>query len=192
MNNIYIWLTAIVAILLCEVGAAGPCNERSALSSSTARFSFNESVATDTQTRLQWQRCPVGYDYDDNDTEEPLDDLCVDTGSSPLSWADALQAAVDKNAAAAPGESADWRVPNIKELLSIVERQCINPAINTAVFPQPASTFIGAVWSSTYANNLVGGARSYLMDFSSGAPIQESREAGAAGFRVILVRTIVP
>lgn len=192
MNRKYAWLVAISTILTYEIGSAGPCNERSAISSSTPRFAFNEGVATDSQTRLQWQRCPVGYDYDDSDTSDPHDDLCTDTGNSQLSWDEALQSAVDKNASAGPGEPTDWRVPNIKELLSITERQCVNPAINGAVFPQPMSTFIGPVWSSTYANNFVGGARAYLLDFGNGAPTQQSREAGIASFEVMLVRTIVP
>ena len=43
---------------------------------------------------------------------------------------------------------ADWRLPNIKELISIVERKCIRPALNTAVFP---AVHFDKFWtSSTY------------------------------------------
>jgi len=192
VNRKSAWLVVTAAILVNEVSLAGPCNETSAVSTPTPRFVVDRGVATDLQTGLQWQRCPVGYDFDDGGTPDTHDDVCVDTGSSRLSWPDALQSAVDKNSAAAAGEPDDWRVPNIKELLSIVERQCINPALNGAVFPQGLSTFTGAAWSSTYANNLVSGARSYLLDFGSGAPIQQSRGPGSSGFAVMLVRTTVP
>ena len=51
-------------------------------------------------------------------------------------WEQALQEAENN-----PG----WRLPNIKELQSIVEKQCTEPAINIQIFPGNLS----AVWSST-------------------------------------------
>lgn len=42
--------------------------------------------------------------------------------------------------------SYDWRIPNIKELSTIIERACTSPARNTDIFPV---TVASVMWSST-------------------------------------------
>ncbi len=193
MNTKYLLLIGCAVALSCRLAAAGPCNERIDISSPTPRFTITDERVTDLRTGLEWQRCPVGYVLDNNDTTgEPHDDNCTLTDPATLSWADALQSAEDKNAAAGLGEPTDWRVPNIKELLSIVERQCVNPAINGAAFPQPPSTFIGLVWSATYSNNVVSGPSAYALNFGSGSPSLQARGADGGLYNVLLVRQLSP
>jgi hypothetical protein len=56
----------------------------------------------------------------------------------------------------------DWRLPNIKELGSIVEISCYDPAVNLDVFPEtPSSDF----WSSSYAADSDG---AWHLNFGNG------------------------
>lgn len=57
----------------------------------------------------------------------------------------------------------DWRVPNIKELLSIVDYGSTPPMINTTYFSNTASA---SYWSSTTDINLITSA--FTVDFSGG------------------------
>jgi hypothetical protein len=59
-----------------------------------------------------------------------------------LSWGGALRQAEASTFAG----YKDWRVPNGKELQSLVEVQCYAPAITLSVFPNDPST---GVWASS-------------------------------------------
>jgi hypothetical protein len=64
----------------------------------------------------------------------------------------------------------DWRLPNRKELQSIVNYAAHNPAINTAAFPGFPSAGDNALscWTSTpYAPDEVA-AKAWFVDFISG------------------------
>jgi len=79
-------------------------------------------------TRLEWRRCAEGMSWSGNDcTGDPI----------RLNWQLALQHA---------DEMPEWRLPNISELESIVERCTAGPSINEQVFPNtPNDDF----WSSS-------------------------------------------
>ena len=89
----------------------------------------------DSTTGLAWARCVVGQTWD------ATNEMC--TGEAlRLTWQQALQTAT----AYSVGNFDDWRVPNIKELASIVERACVAPAANVEIF---ANTPDERFWSST-------------------------------------------
>jgi hypothetical protein len=96
-------------------------------STPTSQFIQNDNgTVTDNATRLIWMRCSLGQNWDGTTCQGD---------ARQYSWQDALQAAQDENSNIY-GYS-DWRLPNIKELTSIVEEACYNPAINLTIFPEP-------------------------------------------------------
>ena len=111
------------------------------------------SEVLDTVTGLVWQRCVLGMAWDGS--------TC--TGRANLrTWVQALEATRTAPASAAPGAGA-WRMPDMKELVSLAETACVAPAINTTWFgAQP----IGSVWSSTPDAHYV--AFAWVVNFSDG------------------------
>lgn len=92
-----------------------------------------DGTVTHSILRLTWMRCSVGQTWQNG--------TCIGDASE-LSWQQALQFAHGYEYAGKSG----WRVPNIKELASLTERQCVRPAINEILFPNtPSDDF----WTST-------------------------------------------
>lgn len=105
------------------------------------RFTDNgNGTISDQQTGLIWSKCPLG-----------LSGAGCSSGILDLkTWSDALAAAKNSNLAT----YMDWRLPNIKELESIVERSCASPAINKNYFPNtPASIFSSFFFSASPDND---------------------------------------
>ena len=124
-----IYGTSIAALLLfcmTGMGYAQTCNDSIQAATPDSRFEVTGDEVTDLQTGLIWQRCSVGQSWDGSS--------CSGTATIHT-WAQALALA-----------SGNWRLPNIKELTSIVETSCVNPAINVSVFPNTLSHFY---WSSS-------------------------------------------
>lgn len=86
----------------------------------------DDGTVTHNKTGLMWMRCALGQNWNGA--------TCTDTAQGYI-WQAALQAAEGSSFAG----YSDWRLPNIKELASIVEQACINPAINATVFPAASS-----------------------------------------------------
>lgn len=99
---------------------------------------YADGTALHKPTGLMWKRCLEGQSWDGNSS------TC--TGSAKTyDWPGALQTA---EASGFAGQS-DWRLPNIKELQTLVEEACISPAINPQVFSETPNS---NVWSgSPYA-----------------------------------------
>jgi hypothetical protein len=155
--------------------------------SNPSRFSFDvaNATVTDTYTGLMWQRCPLGYSANANGTASDLtDDRCEVADATASNWQTALQ----RSAGDALAGHTDWRLPNIKELDSIVEPGCHLPTIDPAVFPDTPLDFF---WSST-ADTAGDAART--MDFGQGfsAPRLKTSTAHARLVRTTDRPTIAP
>lgn len=154
--------------LCLALGAAGPaaaqtCNYASIPATAPAsRFTDNgDGTVTDKTTGLQWQRCSQGQAWSSG--------TCAGTATAHT-WQAALQLA---EAASYAGKS-DWRLPNTKELASIVEQACYDPAIDLAVFPgtpssyfwssSPSANYADFAWSVTFAYGYDG--NNYKSDVS--------------------------
>ena len=77
------------------------------------------------------------------------------TSQATGNWSSALTNAV--------GQSGNgWRLPNIKELMSVVDTGCESPAWNSSVFGDT----VGVYWTSSYDINNPN--NTWAVDFSSG------------------------
>ncbi|MBT0664809.1 DUF1566 domain-containing protein [Geobacter pelophilus] len=136
---LYVMTMACVTLMPLAASAAQLCHSYWPKPSTPInRFVNNEDgTISDSATGLIWKRCSEGLSGS----------TCENGAPEIFTWQEALQSAVNSSFA---GKN-DWRLPNIKELGSIVERQCSMPAINEIVFPAtPTMSF----WSSSpFAEN---------------------------------------
>lgn len=143
-------------------------------------ISDDGTTVTDNRTGLTWLRCMVGQSGSG----------CTGGTREVKSWGDALAAASQANTNNLHGHN-DWRLPNIKELFSLVE-QCQEsgrPSINETVFP---NTNPGPAWSSTVANRttdsvsvLESSAAIWVIDFGSfGEVFQISRHPSPSADKI--------
>jgi len=109
----------------------------------------NDGTITDNCTGLMWNKCLQG-----------LSGTSCQTGTASTTyWEEAKVSCEDSTSS----NYSDWRLPNVKELMSIVNYQNSSPAINATYFP---ATVSGDYWSSTtYKPNT---ANAWRVSFTDG------------------------
>ena len=160
------------AVVSVSSTAWAECDKTVAATTPAERFIIeSHNVVKDLDTGLQWQRCPLGANWSDETG-------CEVVGQLQHSWDQALAAGQD-----------GWRLPNKKELASIIEYQCRAPALNQQLFPAlisvPSGDIDNAVyWTSTpliyFSQPTV-----WAIDFADGAFVNR---AASEGLKVRLVR----
>ncbi len=108
-----------------------------------------DGTVTDTRTGLMWKQCVEGQNVHEN---------CSGSGTG-MDWATALTHAEGHTFAG----YSDWRLPNLKELGSLVEHCRIDPAINNDVFKNAPSWMS---WSSSpYVSD---SSKAWVVEFYGG------------------------
>lgn len=133
-------MTLVIGILasgqvaaLCKVGTVYQDTDIAA-TTPTADFVDNgDGTVTHKLTGLMWKRCGEGQAWSGT--------TCTGTLAT-YSWDQAMGATGSVYAG-----HDDWRLPNVKELATLVEQRCWWPAINHEIFPAvPSDSYF---WSST-------------------------------------------
>jgi hypothetical protein len=138
MTPIRITIALLSTLIAAPGNSAQRCNtEQYPLSAPTERFEDNgDGTVTDSVSRVMWMRCPVGQAWSDG--------TCVGEPAR-LTWVEAAEAAERVNASGSYFFN-DWRVPALRDLAMIAERQCEDPRINLTVFPGTPADFF---WTSS-------------------------------------------
>jgi hypothetical protein len=130
-------------------------------SSPTSRYADNgDGTLTDLELQLMWMRCSSGQRW--------AGGRC--SGAASLHSRPAAQAAAAQLNREAAQFYNDWRLPTVRELATIAERQCSAPRVNLALFPDtPAAPY----WTASARAGRAAGEAAYALDF------------GAAGVQVL-------
>lgn len=204
-NRKYLLGVLLYAMLPLVVNAQ-TCTEPAITESTpTADFEFyNSGTVKHKPTGLIWRRCLEGQVFFDNNTPENyLDDQCTDSPIN-VNWQEALEQAKKVNTGGGFAGSVHWRVPNLKELKSIIEycRQDEGGAFNPDIFPNPGKLayiewanlfYLRAVpvWSSSPVVNDADTSQAWFVQGTNGVGEKGSRhERSQYGidFAVRLVR----
>ncbi len=141
-----------VLFLLCPLVVVAPAR---------AAFTDNlDGTVSDTATGLMWDKCSWGQDGTN----------CSGTANT-YTWSAALGVAVSANGTNYKSHT-DWRLPNIKELESLVDLTVSSPTINTSMFP---NTQVRWYWSSTTYTPIL--AFAWGVDCFDGSSFFNGREA---------------
>lgn len=146
---------ALLAVLATPAQAAQKCHANSVNTTPNSDFTVHDNgTITHKNTGLMWKVCSEGQTWSSTQCSGDV---------NTMTWQEALQVGEAANTSGGFAGHSDWRLPNIKELKSIAELRCREPALNTTLFFNPGSIY----WSSTL--DISKGERAWVVFFSSGS-----------------------
>lgn len=135
------WTGVVVLLLMLGAGPAlAQTCQPASIPASTPDSQLQDNgdgTVTALKTGLMWKQCAEGLSGSDCATGSLIEFNI---------WQQALQRAQTVNSGGGYAGFTDWRVPNIKELASLTELQCMQPAINLTRFPNTPNNYF---WSSS-------------------------------------------
>lgn len=140
-------IALLFALLFAVLGtpathAAAICAPNNVLATPTSDFTINgNGTVTHLKTGLMWKQCAEGL------TGASCNAGGAMSTATLMNWSAALAVAAPSAGGPPFAGYSDWRLPNQKELLSIVETGCHAPSINETAFPN--TPVLSAFWSST-------------------------------------------
>ena len=148
------------------IGECKAANPRAGIQAVTPTSDFvdhGDGTVTHVSTRLMWKKCAEGLSGAS----------CSGGSATTMMWGAALAAADSSTFAG----YEDWRLPNVKELHSILELCGYDLAINMEVFPGvPRPSSNGALfWTST--TDFIDRARAWLFLFDRGGGVVSRKDS---------------
>lgn len=161
-------LISALSVLPTTTAIAQECSTDFTSTAPNTRFIDNDNgTILDLKTNLTWMRCPLGKKWNQ-------DKMTCDGTATGVYWQSALNdvQAINKsptNPLHKFGGKEEWRLPNIKELVSLKEAACYHPAVNEKAFPGGFTYELGdtkvTLWSSTPTGD---GSQIMLFDTANG------------------------
>lgn len=161
---------AVCIALLSQETFADACYPSARLTASNPDQAYilpaNDGTVIDSRTGLMWKRCSEGQTWNSSTS------TCGGSATK-YTWEQALQ----QSTAVSSASHTDWRVPNIKELRSLIEDCRELPAVNRTLFPGLQATAGSNVfWSSTPALDYRSNQNlSWRVDFDYGSALGVNR-----------------
>lgn len=126
-------------------------------------------TVTDVNTGLVWQQCTNGLSGTG----------CASGSAATYTWANALSLC---NSLSLAGRA--WRLPNVNELISLVNHSISSPTINASYFPNSLGGSFNYWTSNTYINTPAS-AWTVMFGYSPGNPVTQLAKSGSNYVRCV-------